>query len=114
MPRGCEAGQETLPKGNPLPLLHPPETSTNQDLQGWCEDLPSEQHPPHCLTLIRSVWDTPWECPPGPPLTQSSPDPVPGASGTAPLEAPHLPPKGLQSQAGRQELSLSSGAWKEA
>ena len=47
-------------------------------------------------------------------MTQSSPDPVPGASGTAPLEAPHLPPKGLQSQAGRQELSLSSGAWKEA
>lgn len=42
-PRGCEAGQETMPKGNPLPLLHPPETSTNQDLQGWCEDLPSEQ-----------------------------------------------------------------------
>lgn len=39
---------------------------------------------------------------------------MPGASGTAPLEAPHLPPKGLQSQAGRQELSLSSGAWKQA
>lgn len=75
---------------------------------------PQNSPSPYCLTLICSVWDTPWECPPGSPSTQSSPDPVPGASGTAPLKAPQLPPKGLQSQAGRQELPLSLGAWKGA